>query len=329
MVNKCKNRMVASSPDCSAPICSRCKNKPIIELKYVGLRLCKNCFMDYFEKRVKKTVSEIRYTAKKSAKRTEGRDKIAVALSGGKDSTVLLYILSKIAYPKPFAITIDGGIKGYDDKLIKNAKALCKKLGVVHHVFSFKNEFDYTIDDLAKARPGLCNCGIFRRYLLNKKARELGATKLATGHNLDDEAESFLMNVMRGDVDRIMRSRGMIEDEKFVQRIKPLQKCPENEVLLYAKLVFPKMNFGITCPYKKDVLRGSIKKMIDELEEKHSGIKFQIYEGNIRIRDALLKTKGKIETPNTCKKCGEIAAGDVCQTCTLKEEIRRVLDQKD
>ncbi len=296
--------------------CSRCRNKPIIELKYVGLWLCKNCFMDYFEKRARKTAREGRFL----------KGKIAVALSGGKDSAAVLYILGKIIKKNLIAITIDGGIKGYDDKLLKNAKRICKSLGIEHHVFTFKKEFDYTIDDIANARHG-CNCGVFRRYLLNKKARELGASKLATGHNLDDEVESILMNVMRGDVDRIMRGSGLIADEKFVPRIKPLQRCPENEVMLYSRLIFPKMNFNIACPYKKDVLRGSIKKMIDELEKKHSGIKFQIYEGNKRIREALLKT-AKTGTLNECKLCGEIASGDVCQACRLQEDIRVVLSQK-
>lgn len=299
--------------------CSRCKKKPIIELKYVGLNLCMSCFIDYFEKRVRKTISDNGYF--------EGKGKIAVALSGGKDSTAVLYILSKTVKPKAnlIAMTIDGGIRGYDDKLLKNAKKICKLLGIEHHVFSFKKEFDYTIDDLAKARPGMCNCGIFRRYLLNKKARELGAEKLATGHNLDDEVESILMNYIRGDIERITRGSGLVKDEKFVPRIKPLQRCPENEVLLYAKLIFPKMNFNIVCPYKKDVLRGSIKKLIDELESRHSGTKFQIFEGNKRIRDALLKAKDRIGTPNKCKSCGEIASGEVCQACMLKEEIREAM----
>lgn len=292
--------------------CSRCKNKSIIELKYVGLALCKNCFIEYFEKRVRKTAREGRFL----------KGKIAVALSGGKDSTAVLYILGKIIKKNFIAITIDGGIRGYDDKLLKNAKTLCKKLGIEHHIFSFREEFGYTIDDIAKAKHG-CNCGVFRRYLLNKKARELGASKLATGHNLDDEVESILMNMMRGDVARIVRGEGLAKNALFVPRIKPLQRCPENEVLLYAKLIFPKINFNIVCPYKKDVLRGSIKKMIDELEEKHSGVKFQIYEGNKRIREALLKT-AKTGTLNECKLCGEVAAGDVCQACRLQEDARIV-----
>jgi uncharacterized protein (TIGR00269 family) len=242
-----------------------------------------------------------------------------------------LYILRKLIKRNIslIAITIDGGIKNYDDKLLKNAKKVCKKLGIEHHIFSFKKEFNYTLDDLAKARPNLCNCGIFRRYLLNKKARELGANKLATGHNLDDETESILMNTIRGDVDRIIRGEGILRHEKFVPRIKPLQKCPENEVALYAKLLYPKLRFNFVCPYRKIVLRYNIKKLIDELEKMHSGIKFQIFEGNKRIRQALLKSVKEIGKPKLCKICDEISSKEICQTCKFMEKIHKELKKKD
>jgi len=301
--------------------CANCSKKSIIELKYLGKQFCRNCFMEFFERRVRKTIAENKFF--------DGTKKIAVALSGGKDSVAVLHILSKLA--KGFsliAITIDGGIKGYDDKLLKHAKGVCKKLKIKHYVFSFKKEFNYTLDDLALARPGMCNCGIFRRYLLNKKARELDADKLATGHNLDDEVESILMNYIRGDVDRIVRGEGILKHEKFVPRIKPLQRCPEDEVALYAKLLYPKLKFGLTCPYRKIVLRYNIKKLMNELEKNHPGTKFQIFEGNKKIRDALMKGIKEIGTPNTCKKCGEICAGEICQACEFRERIDEILKKK-
>src|SRR4030042_6489711 len=115
--------------------CTRCEKKAIIKLKYAGLNLCKDCFIEFFEKRVAKTIGENRYldgTRQKTLKRQSNNitNSIAVALSGGKDSTAVLYILNKMLKNKRiklFAITIDGGIKGYDDKLLKNAKAVCKK----------------------------------------------------------------------------------------------------------------------------------------------------------------------------------------------------------
>ncbi len=288
----------------------RCGKKAVINLKYLGQSFCKDCFIEFFERRVRKSM----------AGDLAGVKKLAIGLSGGKDSSAMAYILSKAVRIPMAAITIDGGIKGYDGKLLANAKKITRKLGIKHYVFSFKKEFDYRIDDIAKARPGMCNCGIFRRYLLNKKARELGAGKIAIGHNLDDEVESILMNEMRGDVDRIVRGEGVIKHEKLVPRIKPLKRSPEDEVALYAKIIFPKMNFNIECPYRKEVLRLHVKNMIDYLESEHPGIKYQIFEGNKRIRNALLKSE-KIGKPNTCKMCGEICSGEVCQVCEFKRQF--------
>ena len=302
--------------------CRRCGKQAIIDLKYSGQKLCKSCFIEFFERRVRKTISDNKYLS--------GVKNIAIGLSGGKDSSSLLHILNKILQNKKISlivITVDGEIKGYDDKLVRNAKKICKNLGLRHHIFSFKREFKLKASDLTKIRPGLCNCGIFKRYLLNKKARELRADKLAVGHNLDDELESILMNMMRGDVSRIIRGEGILKHEKFVPRIKPLQRSPENEVALYAKLIFPGFDFNIECPYRKDFLRFHVKKMIDYLEKNHPGIKYQIYEGNKKLRNALIKSI-KIGKPNKCRICGEICSGSICQVCEFKEEIKKSLSRK-
>jgi uncharacterized protein (TIGR00269 family) len=243
---------------------------------------------------------------------------IIVGLSGGKDSVAMLHILKKLGY-NISVITIDGGIKGYDDKLIKNTKKVCKDLAVKQHIFTFKKEFNYTIDDIAQARPGTCNCGVFRRQLLNKKARELKADALAIGHNLDDEVETILLNVIRGDVSKMTQKSN---NKKFVPRIKPLHRSPENEVVLYAKLIYPKMNFNIKCPYRKQVLRLNIKKLIDQLERKHPGIKYQIFNGNEKLKQHLKLVSRKLYT---CKYCKEPCSGKVCNACLLKQEIDEIL----
>jgi len=299
--------------------CSKCKKTAIIQLKYCGLNLCKKCFIRFFGKRVAKTVKENKYL--------ENTNRIAVALSGGKDSSVVLYLLKKLIKRKIklIAISIDGGIKGYDDKLLKNARKTCRNLKIEHHIYSFKKELGYDVNDIAKTASNPCVCGVFRRYILNKKARELKADKLATGHNLNDEAESVLMNIIRGDVARIARGEGLVKNEKFVQRIKPLQKCPENEVMFFAKLIFPKYNFSYQCPYRKDVLRADIKRMLKELDKKHDGLLFQIYEGNKRIRESLLKTIDIKGAPNDCTNCGELTSGDICQACELNDRIKKFL----
>lgn len=323
--------------------CSKCNSNAIIELRYSREFLCRNCFIRLFEKRVRRTIRNNRLFG------TD--DKIAVAVSGGKDSVTVLKILndlSKKINPKfrefrgfdfplenrinreVIAITVDEGIKGYRNGTLKVAKSICRKLGVKHYIFSFKDEIGLTLDGIVKrvkklkiSTPPCSYCGVFRRDILNRKARELGVTKLATGHNLDDEIQASLMNFIRGDLKRIARMDaevGIIKDEKFVQRIKPLRECPEKGIALYAIL----NNFGINflqCPYSGYAFRETIRDFTNELENKHPGSKFQILRSTDELVPILRNAYETGERPKNCKICNELTSGKICRSCEMKKEL--------
>ncbi len=151
-------------------------------------------------------------------------DRIAVAVSGGKDSVSLLHVLSKIEADFPQstlqAITVDEGIKGYRDEAVKNAEENCSQLGVKHLTVSFKETFGYTLDEIVKKT---CNekmtpcayCGVLRRRALNVAAKQVEAYKIATAHTLDDEIQTFLLNIVHGDPSRIARSNPVFRLETF------------------------------------------------------------------------------------------------------------------
>jgi len=256
--------------------CTKCKKEAIINLKYNGLNLCSACFVEYFEKRAMATI--------KNFNMIDVGDKIAVGLSGGKDSSSLLYFLKKFSEKRRIeilAITIDVGINDeYGSSTLKNTKEVCQKLGIEHHIYSFKDEIGITIDEIYKkicnnkfgGSKGLCTyCGVLRRYIMNKKAKELGCNKLAIAHNLEDEAQVFLMNIVKGDIERIIWGSGLIKDAKMIPRIKPFMKSPEDEVKLYAKINFPELNFEHICPYRKDAYRKTFKDILNLLNKKHPG----------------------------------------------------------
>jgi len=302
--------------------CSFCRNKSVYFRRNEGHHYCKTHFIKNIEKRVKRTI--------RINKLIENGDKIAVAVSGGKDSANTLFLLNKIFKNNRkidfFAITIDEGIQGYRNKSIKKSEIFCKKIGVGQHIFTFKKEFGFTVDKLTKKmKSGYCgSCGLLRRYLLNKKARELKATKLATGHNLDDECESILMNIMKGDLLRLVRSGPMpmlTRHKKFVPRIKPLIMIPENESILYAKinnLTFrPK-----SCIYSVDnPLRGQTRKFLKNLEETSPGIKYSLYESANKIVP-FIRTKFRKGKIGICKKCGEPSSQSICKVCELLEIVK-------
>ena len=168
--------------------CIKCNRPAVTFIRYNGTHLCKNHFIEYFEKRVKKEL-------KKQGKTEEG-SKIGVAVSGGKDSIVTLHLMHDIFSKRPnislYAITVDEGIKGYRDESIKTTINNCKKLGIEHHIISFKDTIGKTMDQIASINDelGECTyCGVFRRFCLNTKTKELGITKLITGHNIDDMSQ--------------------------------------------------------------------------------------------------------------------------------------------
>lgn len=302
------------TPGCSK---RKCKNHAIIHQKYSGLHFCEAHFVEDVERKVKKEM--------RKQLMVERGDKIAVALSGGKDSSALLYMLKKIFHNRSdlefFAISVDEGINGYRSLTIKNAEKVAKELEVKLFIFSFEKEFGFTLDEIASKgfEQAPCTfCGVLRRKILDRKAKELGATKVVTGHNLDDEVQTILINYIRGDIERLRRLRG--RREEFVPRIKPLRAVPEKEVALYA------LAAGIPiitthCPYASLSFRFTVKKMLNECEMKHPGTKYSLLRGYERLSE-FLPTAQPGKKLLRCETCGEASASRICKACEIVERMK-------
>ena len=260
-------------------------------------------------------------------------DRIAVAVSGGKDSISLLHILAKLERhhreASVVAVTVDEGIKGYRGEALQIAAANCQNLGVEHHVVSFRQLYGFTLDQLlekahCKGVKGLTSCaycGVLRRRALNVGAREVEADKIATGHTLDDEVQTVLMNVFRGDLLRLVKEKPVTDDVHpgFVRKVKPFCEIPEKESTLYAYV--KNVRFQDTpCPYASEALRNEVRVMLNCLEEKHAGTKFTVFKSIERIRPALDEIVRKDEF-RECVKCGEPASSDLCRTCEMLKQI--------
>jgi len=294
---------------------------------YSGEKLCTKCFIGSIEDKVRATVAKYEMF--------QHDDKIMLAVSGGKDSVTLLHILAKMEkyFPKASlcAVTVDEGIKGYRDEALKFAVKNCRKLGVEHTVTSFKDLFGVKLDELVKliqkktrARSGLtpcAYCGVLRRRALNVAAREAGADKLATAHNLDDETQTILLNMVHGDALRIARVKPFLTERhpKLVQRVKPLCEVPEKEIAFYAYL--RRIEFqGVPCPYAGTALRNDIRVLLNRMEEKHAGIKFTLFKSAERIRPALERMAEEAKL-RECKFCGEPTVDGVCKLCSMLREL--------
>ena len=193
---------------------------------------------------------------------------IAVALSGGKDSVLTLHALKRYQEFLDFdlvGVSVDEGIKGYRshgiDAAVNNARDLRVKLIQK----SFLEDEGFALDDIYSEFKSACiPCGVFRRNILNKTAYELGADKIATGHNLDDEIQSFLMSFARGDTIKFSKFGPELDviHPKLVPRIKPLWNTPEKEVGMWAVLNDIDIHLD-ECPYSHLSLRAKIKEFLN------------------------------------------------------------------
>src|SRR3989338_687746 len=273
---------------------------------------CGPCLSRHVERTFKHTI--------RKSELIKNSKKIAVAVSGGKDSNTTLYLMSKIKAVELIAISIDEGIAGYIKQTLQSAKKLCNRLNIEHNIISFKKEFGFSMDSIDK---NYCSyCGVLRRHLLNKTAHKFGADKIAVGHNMDDEAQSILLNFIRGDMNRFQRlgvSPHVISNKKFVPRIKPLRNIREKEIVLYAML--NRIPFAhASCPYSAHNQRRSIMNFIDKIESEYPDAVIQIVRFYDNLRPMLNKSASKVKI-NFCQ-CGEPCSGKKCMACRMIEDIR-------
>ena len=310
-----------------APVCCACKTREAFFYRqYSGERLCKKCFAESIEAKVRATITRYHMLG--------FDDHLAVAVSGGKDSLSLLHILAKLKRSRPktnlTAVTVDEGIKGYRDEALEIADSNCKELEIPHHIVSFKELYGFTLDEMIfRAREkgqteltACAYCGVLRRKAINAGARQVKADKIATAHTLDDEVQTVLMNIFRGDIARLAKEKPVTSEVHplFVQKIKPFCEIPENESALYAYV--KKIQFQDTpCPYASEALRNDIRGMLNRMEEKHVGTKFTVFRALERLRPALEETAKK-EDFKVCVECGEPSALVLCKACELLGHVR-------
>jgi uncharacterized protein (TIGR00269 family) len=298
----------------------KCGNEAVIFRRYEGRPWCARHFSRQLESKVKRTIKE--------KKLIEKEDRICVGLSGGKDSSLTLYLLKKFFEKRKdleiFALFVDEGMRGHRDIGLKIAKKFCKNLDTELHTTSFKEEFGKTMDGVVKISPlkSCTYCGVLRRYLLNKKSRELKATKLAVGHNLDDELQSIFLNYLKGDINKLLRVevKPVVKNKKFIQRIKPLRNIPEKETALYCLVNNLEVQLK-HCPYTGESVRFDVRDFLNEMEEKYPGIKFTSIGLYDAIAPGLREYFGKKVKLKECEICGEMTSRKICKTCELLKDL--------
>lgn len=304
--------------------CSTCGAPAVINREYEGRSLCREHFSRAVEDQVKATIRKEDLVA--------GDETIAVGLSGGKDSGVLLELLVDIFGERPDidieAVCVHEGIEPYRTESVETARAMCDRLDVPIHVVNYKEEYDVTMDEIMVKQPEMhsCSyCGVLRRDAINRTVRDIDADKLAVGHNMDDAVQSAVMNLLRGDVSRLARMGAKthkVPSDKFVRRIKPLRAVREKEVALYAEVNDLEVHIQ-TCPHAEGALRADIRDFLNSLEQERPGIKNTALSSIDRLlpvlRDEFYGDTGEV---SPCAECGEPSSRDVCRKCELLSAVQ-------
>ncbi len=306
--------------------CNKCnRNPPVYFREYSGEMLCKRCFLNSIERKVQRTINKFSMI--------KFGDHVAVATSGGKDSLVLLSILnSTIDASKGItvsAIAIDEGIAGYRDEALRIVSTFCSNLDVPLTVLSYEELFGTHMDEAMKQRPSekltSCSiCGTFRRRAIDLAAEQIGANVIATAHNLDDELQTFMINLLSGDVNRIgWNQSSSIYKAGNMKKIKPLSETYEREIVFYA------LQKGIPfqseqCPYMDESIREEIRQFLNDLEKAHPGIKYNTYKSTIDISAFIRKRGDQSIIRRACEKCGRDSTEQICSVCKIQEIFKPV-----
>ena len=299
-------------------ICDSCQNPAVYTRKYSGQKLCSSCFSNSIVRKTAKTISKynmIKYN-----------ELVAVAISGGKDSLALLKIIHEMASTHNFriiAITIDEGIPGYRNEALEIVENFCSKLNVEHKVYSYKDLFELTLDEALELRENertsSCSiCGILRRRAIDYAAKDVGADVIATGHNLDDTLQTFVINMLSGDTTKI----GWMNPDtslNSLRKVKPFCEIYESEIVFYAftnDIPFQ----SEPCPHMNEGIRTEIREFLNSLENKHSGIKNNLYQSILKISQ-IIKTSNSKEKI-TCEKCRTECTGKICSVCNMVLKLK-------
>ena len=298
--------------------CDKCENEAAYVRKYSGQSLCSVCFSNSILRKTAKTISKY--------KMIKNDELVCVAVSGGKDSLALLHILNQMAKSHNFrikAITIDEGIPGYRDEALKIVEDFCDKLGVKHNAYSYKDLFELSLDEALELRENekttSCSiCGTLRRRAIDHAAKDIGADVIATAHNLDDTLQTFLINMISGDTNKI----GWMDPDtssNSLRKIKPFCEIYEEEIVFYAftnEIPFQ----SEPCPHMNEGVRTELREFLNKLENSHSGIKNNLYKSTLKISQILKDSNYKQKT--ICSNCGSECTGNICSVCDMVLKLK-------
>ncbi|HEU5150481.1 MAG TPA: ATP-binding protein [Iamia sp.] len=299
--------------------CRVCREPAVIDIRRHNANFCVEHFLRLCRDQVEKAITRFSMLAP--------GDRVLVAVSGGKDSLALWDLLVEMGYEAD-GLYIGLGIDGYSDVSGEFVHRFVEERGLklVEVDLRADEGFDVPTAAAVTKRVPCSACGLSKRHLFDRAAREGGYDAVATGHNLDDEAAVLFGNLLKWQTDYLGRQRPMLPARAgFPRKVKPLVRLTERETAAYC--VLRGIDYQVEeCPMAVGNKHLGFKETLNELELRSPGTKHDMYFGFLeRGVDRFAEGLDDQDEPvglGLCAECGSPAAGEVCAFCRLAARAR-------
>ncbi len=315
-----------------------CKREPIITVR--GNKFCKTHFVKFFEKQVIKVLNKaLNELQKQQKQRQKEKLNFVVAVSGGKDSTTLAYVLAKLKMQLQCydfdLVWVDLGFNKYAIDVLQQLLDKIKSnfnMALRLHIIKVSDYLGISLAELwnkrklLNIRQPICSlCGMIKRYLLNHFAYTNNFDALLTGHNLDDELALALINLSNQNLEQFARSSFYIAGNpefKLAAKLKPFYYVSEKEILTYASLHSVPFTTKLCemLKSKQNTTQYKFKQIIEHAENLHAGFKYNIMKSFVKLRKFVKQSL----TLKQCNICGYATTSQLCSFCKLKERIKKL-----
>lgn len=307
--------------------CRKCGSKASVNMRQHKLALCKGHFLDWMPEQTQRFIKKYEMFTQ--------HEKVLVAVSGGKDSLALWDILVRLGYQADglyIGLGIDGGF-GYSSESHRLTQKFADEHGLILHVVDVNEEYGQPIPVLAdithrgKGRP--CSvCGLTKRHVMNRIARDLGYAVLATGHNLDDEAAVLFGNTLNWQSDFLLRQGPVLrESPGLARKVKPLCRFYERDMTAYALLRGIEYIYE-ECPYAVGSTTTYYKELLNQLETERPGTKLAFFVKFLEARKQGLfgePVEGPTMELYPCPNCEQpTSSSGLCSFCRLIQRVEAV-----
>lgn len=294
--------------------CRVCRGPAIIDLPRHNANFCAEHLQQLCRRQVTKAIEDHDMFGPD--------DRLLVAVSGGKDSLAVWDLLVDLGY-RADGLYVGLGIGDYSASSGRYAQDFADERGLSLRTIDLRDEFGYDIPTAAKTtgRVPCSACGLSKRHLFDRAAREGGYDVVVTGHNLDDEAAVLFGNTLRWDLDYLARQAPVLPaTDGFPKKAKPLVRLTERETAAWC--IVRGIDYLVEeCPMAHGNRHLAYKEALNEIERRSPGSKASFYLGFVeRMLPVLAEHRDEtVDGLQRCARCDAPTTGDVCAFCRVAE----------